>query len=237
MKNILKLVAVLAVVLSVSNVADAKTLSLGSTGSDVATLQTWLINNGYPIPLIEKGVASKGYFGVQTSEAVKVYQEDKGLDLTGVIDSESYGNTTKLGSVTGPDVYFRMFFGNGSTNGGYIATSSTASTYTTVDSDFSGTPSVVSWTPNVNTTISLSSTSTFPYVPKVGDVAKIYIKNASTTAAASMTFAAKDIGLDLQKNEDVADLALLGLDWAELTLIRQSTTKVTVIYNEFTEAD
>lgn len=113
MKNILKLVAVFAVVLLVSNVADAKMLSIGSTGSEVVTLQTWLINNGYPIPLIEKGLVSKGYFGVQTSEAVKMYQEDKNLDLTGVIDSNGYGNTLKLGSVSGPDLYSPYWNVNG----------------------------------------------------------------------------------------------------------------------------
>jgi len=112
MKKILKLAVIVAAVLLVSNTVDAKTLSVGSKGVEVSTLQTWLINNGYPIPLIEKGVASKGYFGVQTSEAVKMYQEDKGLDLTGVIDSESYGNT-KLGAVVGPDLYSPYFNVNG----------------------------------------------------------------------------------------------------------------------------
>lgn len=113
MKNIFKLVAVFAVVLLVSGNVEAKTLSVGSTGSDVATLQTWLINNGYPIPLIEQGKASKGYFGVQTSEAVKMYQEDKGVDLTGVIDSNGYGNTVKLGAVSGPDLYSPYWNVNG----------------------------------------------------------------------------------------------------------------------------
>lgn len=113
MKKILKFVVLVAVVLVASNSVDAKTLSVGSTGQEVATLQTWLINNGYPIPLIEQGKASKGYFGAQTSTAVKIYQEDKGVDVTGVIDSEGYGNTLKLGSVTGPDLYSPYWNVNG----------------------------------------------------------------------------------------------------------------------------
>lgn len=92
-----------AVLVSTSAVS-AQTLSVGSSGTEVVKLQTWLINNGYPIPLIEQGKASKGYFGVQTSEAVKMYQEDRGVALTGVIDTEGYGNV-KLGAVAGPDFY------------------------------------------------------------------------------------------------------------------------------------
>lgn len=113
MKKILKLVAIVAVVLVGVSSVDAKTLSVGSTGQEVATLQTWLINNGYPIPLIEQGKASKGYFGTQTATAVKIYQEDKGVDVTGVIDSEGYGNTVKLGAVTGPELYSPFWNVNG----------------------------------------------------------------------------------------------------------------------------
>lgn len=112
MKQILKLVAIVAVVLVGVSTVDAKTLSVGSTGSEVASLQTWLINNGYPIPFIESGKASKGYFGAQTSTAVKIYQEDKGVNVTGVIDSEDYGNT-KLGAVSGPDLYSPYWNVNG----------------------------------------------------------------------------------------------------------------------------
>jgi len=49
--------------------------------------------------------------------------------------------------------------------------------------------------------------------------------------------AAVDANLDLQKNEDTADLAINGLDWAELTIIRESGYLVTVIMSEFIEGD
>lgn len=113
MKNILKLVAIVAVVLVGVNTVDAKTLSIGSTGPEVSALQTWLINNGYPIPFIEQGKASKGYFGVQTSNAVKMYQEGNEQNPTGVIDSEGYGNTLKLGAVSGPDLFSPYWNVNG----------------------------------------------------------------------------------------------------------------------------
>ena len=143
-----------------------------------------------------------------------------------------------LGAVAGTQVPYRTFFNEGLTFGGRVATSSTAATYTTNARDFNGTPTVIAWTPNVNTTVSLSSTSTFAYVPKVGDVARVLVLNASTTAASSITFAAVDANLDLQFVEATGgDLVLNGLDWAELTLIRQSSSKVSVLLNEYTEAD
>jgi peptidoglycan hydrolase-like protein with peptidoglycan-binding domain len=87
-----------------SNTAEAKTLSVGSTGSDVVKLQTFLIDNGYTIPLIEKGAVSKGYFGEQTENAVKMYQEDNETYPTGSIDSSAYAvKSIKLGAVTSPD--------------------------------------------------------------------------------------------------------------------------------------
>lgn len=147
-------------------------------------------------------------------------------------------NDSLFGAVAGNDFSNRSFFASGLTTGGRTATSSTATTYTTVATDWIQTPSVISWTPNINTTISISGTSTTPYVPNIGDVARIYITNASSTAASSITFAAKDAGVDLQFTEATGgDLVLNGLDWAELTFIRQSANKVTVLFNEFTEAD
>jgi hypothetical protein len=144
---------------------------------------------------------------------------------------------TKVGAFSGPDVSVRMAFGAGFTSGGYSATSSTAGTYTTAARDFAGLPTVIAWTPNVNTTVTLASTSLYQFVPKVGDVANVYLLNASTTAAASITLAA-GTGVDLQMAEATGgDLVLTGLDWEKLTLIRKSTSVVTVIADEMTEAD
>lgn len=143
-----------------------------------------------------------------------------------------------VSGASGPDVNFRTYFNEGFAQGGKVATTSTASTYTTATKDFAGTPSVIAWTPNINTTVSISGTSTLGYVPHVGDVANVYFLNASTTAGSSVTFSAVDAGVDLQFAEATGgDLVLNGLDWAKLTLIRQSATKVTVIFDEMTEAD
>ena len=238
MNKTTKIIVIAVLALAVGNVAYAKSLTVGSTGSDVVSLQTFLIDNGYTIPLIESGVANKGYFGEQTSNAVKMYQEDNEIEPTGVIDSSSYAKKNILGAVVGPDTNFRTFFNAGYTAGGNLATSSTATTYRTDAKDFNRTPTVVQWTPNVNTTVSISGTSTFAYIPKVGDVANIYILNASTTAGSSITFAAADSGVDMQFAEATGgELVLNGLDWAKVTLIRKSLNQVTFIFDEMTEAD
>ena len=144
----------------------------------------------------------------------------------------------QIGAVSGPDVGFRMFLNGGVTVGGRNATTSTAATYTTVQKDFNGLPTYLDWTPNVDTTITFNATSTHGYVPQVGDVAKVYLRNASSTAASTITLAAENGSVDLQYTEATGgDLVLNGLDWGELTFIREAANTTTIIFNEFTEAD
>lgn len=138
---------------------------------------------------------------------------------------------------SGQNVDAHQYFGGGSTDGGRTATTSTAATYTLVAKDVQSLPTYIDWTVNVNTTVSLSATSTFGYVPNIGDTAVIYIRNASTTAGATLTLAAVDSGVDLQKNEDTSNLAIEGLDWGRLTIIREATHLTTVIFDKYIEAD
>lgn len=143
-----------------------------------------------------------------------------------------------VGALPGPDVFDHAFFYSGITTGGRVATTTSGAAVTTVFKDFQQTPSYIDWLPNVNVTVTLTSTSTQALVPKVGDVARVLVRNASTTAASTITFAAANANLDLQFSEATGgDLVLNGLDWAELILIRESDYLVTVIFNEFTEAD
>ncbi len=144
--------------------------------------------------------------------------------------------TTK--AVSSPDVYNHSYFYQGLTEGGAVSTTSLVSTYTLSRNDIGSTPTVVQWTPSVNTTISITATSTFDYVPKIGDAATIYFRNASSTAGSSITFAAANANVDLQFSEATGgDLVLNGLDWAKMTFIRSSLYQVAVIFDEFTEAD
>ncbi len=70
---------------SVVNAVFTRNLSVGSTGADVADLQTMLLGKGYVIPALSSGAASKGYFGSQTLAAVKRYQADNGVPNTGFV--------------------------------------------------------------------------------------------------------------------------------------------------------
>jgi peptidoglycan hydrolase-like protein with peptidoglycan-binding domain len=68
-----------------ANAAFNTNLSVGSTGSDVAALQTWLISKGFSIPSIASGAATPGYFGQQTKAAVIAYQASVKLPTTGFV--------------------------------------------------------------------------------------------------------------------------------------------------------
>lgn len=146
--------------------------------------------------------------------------------------------STPVGVTSGTDYTERQYFKAGATEGGVMSTTSTATTYTIAARDLNGAPSVILWNPSQNTTLSLGATSTRAYVPNVGDVANVYLLNASTTAASSITFAAVDANSDLQFTEATGgDLVLNGLDWVKMTIIRQTGYKVTFILDEMTEAD
>lgn len=56
-----------------------RTLTLGSHGDDVATLQDYLHNSGY------LAVQSNGYYGKATSNAVKLFQSRYGIKVTGTV--------------------------------------------------------------------------------------------------------------------------------------------------------
>ena len=60
-------------------------LAVGSEGSDVVALQTFLIANGYGIPSISSGTKSKGYFDSETQLAVMKYQNTNGIPTTGFV--------------------------------------------------------------------------------------------------------------------------------------------------------
>ncbi len=58
-------------------------LGIGSTGTDVVALQTFLISNGYDIPEISNGSTAKGNFASSTAMALMKYQTANGIEATG----------------------------------------------------------------------------------------------------------------------------------------------------------
>lgn len=140
----------------------------------------------------------------------------------------------------------RLYAPDGFTVGGRTATTSAAgiTAYTVEAKDFKTLPTYYDWLNNDTLTLTLNATSVNQYVPNIGDVSKIYFRNASTTAASAITFAAEDAGLDLQYATNTSsggttsgDLTLNGLDYAELTIIREDTYTTSILFNEYQTAD
>lgn len=121
--------------------------------------------------------------------------------------------------------------------GGIRATSTDNATETLLASDID-VENYLDYTPNINSTLTLPATSTLSaMIPNAGDSRQILFRNASTTAAATLTVAA-GTGIDLQYTEATGgDLVLNGLDVAITTWVRKSDTDILVIWDEFTEAD
>jgi hypothetical protein len=77
------------------DVSYSRDLSVGTTGTDVASLQVWLISNGFDIPAISSGAAAKGYFGTQTKMAVMKMQAANGIPNTGYVGPLTRGHLNK----------------------------------------------------------------------------------------------------------------------------------------------
>jgi peptidoglycan hydrolase-like protein with peptidoglycan-binding domain len=103
MKKIL-IAGVVALSLAVSATASAaftRNLTVGSQGTDVAELQSWLISKGYSIPSISSGAVAPGYFGAQTKTALTAYQAANGIPATGFFGPLTMASVNAGGSVAG----------------------------------------------------------------------------------------------------------------------------------------
>ena len=112
MKKYLSLIAISALfsfgaLANAQNYSFSNDLTLGSSGSDVVNLQSWLMSNGYDIPAVSSGVTTKGYFGAQTKAALAKYQAWIGLPSFGFFGSLTRarisGATQNAFTVTSPN--------------------------------------------------------------------------------------------------------------------------------------
>ena len=147
----------------------------------------------------------------------------------------------QVGSGAGQDSSFHQFFLSQVTIGGItVATTSTATTYTLTAAELQD-RSVINWLPNVNTTLSIGATSTYGMIPRIGDRATIYLRNASTTVASTITLAGVNANTDMQIAETSGgDMVIEGLNYAQLTFVRLNTNadnSVAVIVSEFKPGD
>ena len=143
-----------------------------------------------------------------------------------------------LGANPGPTKTERQYFLAGYQSGGErYATTTTAATYTLVNAEFNGNKTYIDWNTGINTTLTTMASTSMDWLGyAAGDERSYWFRSATTTAATTITFAA-GTGVDLQKNEDTADLAVNGLDVAKLTFIRKADTDVLLIMTEYIEAD
>jgi cell wall hydrolase len=68
-----------------------KALKIGDTGKKVVSLQKVLYKQGYYIGKID------GDFGPYTKKALKLFQKDKNLNVTGIVDKKTSSQLKKLG--------------------------------------------------------------------------------------------------------------------------------------------
>jgi len=175
---------VITIAISATSVANAAFLSEGSRGTDVVKLQTFLISNGFTIPLIESGKASKGYFGTQTKSAVEFYQESTENEPTGSIEFPlvpvvPVRSSPILGAVSGPDFYFDYF----NVNGVYTwYQSSTFRAATTTPCTFLSPSATTTIYASLNLTTGTTTATTWV-------IARSTVPNATTTNLGTFTVA------------------------------------------------
>ena len=152
-------------------------------------------------------------------EIVGAYQFPKSQIVNRVI--EKY-----VGSVVSPDIFDHVTLHQNFTKGGtQVATSSTATSYTLTTREIRKEVSYLSWTVNVNTTLTTMASTSAPLSDlRIGESFEIYFYNASTTAGATATFAA-GTGVDLQESEG-STVVVNGLEVAKLTFLKKADNDV-----------
>ena len=92
MKQILPFLIIISLLLSVVSYSIAETqLSKGDTGEEVKKLQAALVEQGYII------TDPEGEYGNSTKNAVFLFQDEHGLDATGIFDEKTYQALYNIG--------------------------------------------------------------------------------------------------------------------------------------------
>ena len=135
-----------------------------------------------------------------------------------------------FGAAPGPEFLEHLEFKQGFTKGGTaVATSSTAATYTLTAAELRKNVSYLSWTVNVNTTLTTMASTSAPFSGlRTGESFSVWFYNASSTAAATATFAA-GTGVDLQESEG-GTVILNGLEFAKITFIKKANSDIGMIF-------
>ena len=142
-----------------------------------------------------------------------------------------------FGANPGPDFFNHLVFKQNFTRGGTaIATSSTAATYTLTTSELRKEVNYLSWTVNVNTTLTTMASTSAPFNGmSTGESFEMYFHNASTTAGATATFAA-GTGVDLQESEG-GTVIINGLEFGRIVFIKKANTDIAMVVEGFQVGD
>lgn len=176
------------------------------------------------------------------------YNSAKDIATTGNINGAD-GTFSGALAVTGAGTFTSTLAANGvlTINAGILdsyalSTSTTGTAVTLKQSDILSYTTVL-MTPNTSSlTVTFPASSTLTsLVPTAGDVARQCWFDATTTAAATIVFAA-GTGIDLEvatssSISGVADLTLTGNNMGCLTYLRKANTDIVVGYSEFSDAD
>lgn len=154
--------------------------------------------------------------------------------VVAVVLSVVLGGTTtvreigNVGGASGPDHFtHNRFFENASFGDEIYATTSTATSYTLTTTELPAdrATSLLSWTVGVDTTLTTMASTSAPLADlKTGEFYTVYFYNATSTAAATATFAA-GTGVDLQEDEG-GTVVVNGLEIARLTFLKKADTDV-----------
>lgn len=162
---------------------------------------------------------------------------------TGVTENQvrNIARDAALGAAVGPEhlnhQYFRSGYSYCGKDGDY-ATSSTAATYTLTTTELPTNRGrcYLSWTVNVNTTLTTMASSSAPLSNlQPGESYELLFYNASTTAGATATFAA-GTGVDLQADEG-GSVIVNGLELARLTFLKKADTDVILLVEPYQVGD
>lgn len=131
-----------------------------------------------------------------------------------------------VGSASGPTHTSHQEFLQNFTNGGNVtATTSTEATFTLTSAYLNENVSLISWLPNLDNTLTTMASTSAPFVNmRAGDSFTVYLYNASTTAASTITLAA-GTGVDLQEDEG-ATVVVNGGEISRLTFLKKADTDV-----------
>lgn len=77
------LLLVFATMISSASVTEAATLSIGSSGTEIRSLQSDLISLNYSVGSVD------GIYGSKTKAAVQVFQQDKNLVVDGIVGTQT----------------------------------------------------------------------------------------------------------------------------------------------------